>query len=73
MDGRRYNEDTKLFKSLRRCSVKCKCGHTLIINNKDKVLCNHCGYYVYNTRKQFKERLNELLQREKEELWKQED
>lgn len=64
MYGRKYNEDTKLFKSIRRCSVKCKCGHSIVINNKDKVLCNYCGHYVYNKRKQFREKMKEILEKD---------
>ena len=42
--------------------VKCKCSHVIIISNdRDKVLCSHCGYYVYRDKKE--EFKNILLRR----------
>ena len=29
---------------------KCKnCGHTRLLGMNDKIICNHCGNYIFNT------------------------
>ena len=45
--------------------VKCKCGHTLIINPKiGKQLCNHCGNYGYLDKKlEFIEKLKKEMKK----------
>ena len=54
-------------------SVKCSCGHTVLITNKYKrVICNWCGRYVYlseEDRKKYEEqefvyRMKGMLKRE---------
>jgi hypothetical protein len=59
--GKNYDRDTKMFKSFRNGTVKCRCGHSIVMNNVDKVLCSYCGHYVYNERKEFKSKMRELL------------
>ena len=45
--------------------VKCQCGHTLVISPKiGKLLCNHCGNYVYSDKKlEFMEKLNKEMKK----------
>ena len=43
----------------------CKCGHRVIITNKqDKVVCDWCGHYVFKSKKdEFEFRLKEQMKR----------
>lgn len=42
--------------------VKCSCGHSLVMVNKDKEICNWCGKWVFkNKADEFKYRLNLTL------------
>jgi hypothetical protein len=60
--GRRKTKDEILESELTKHKVKCKCGHTLIIIGKTKVICNHCGYYVYrDEREEFKDKMRSAL------------
>lgn len=49
----------RIIKSITDNSIKCKiCGHTVLLNKKDKVICDWCGYYVYiDDKTEFKDRL----------------
>ena len=51
-----------------RYKVKCKCSHTIIMTaKKDRVLCYHCGYYVYKDKKtEMKYKIKELMKDEEE-------
>ena len=43
--------------------VKCKCTHTILFTGiKDRLICSHCGHWVYkNKRTELKYRIKELL------------
>lgn len=56
--------ETKRWNEIRKHSKYCKCGHTVIIMNTDKVLCSWCGNYV------FKDDKTEFMYRMKENLKK---
>lgn len=41
-------EIEKKYKYFTDNSIKCKCGHSLLITSKDgKALCTHCHRYVF--------------------------
>lgn len=62
VNGKKKSKEEILASILNNYKVKCKCGHTLILIGRDKVICNHCGYYVYKDKKQeFQERMRKLL------------
>lgn len=46
-------------------SVKCKCGHSILIANRyNKLVCSWCGAMVFKTpQDEFKYRLNERLKK----------
>lgn len=71
--GKNYDRDTKMFKSFRNGTVKCRCGHSIVMNNIDKVLCSYCGHYVNNERKEFKSKIKELLRKGEENEEKSEE
>lgn len=52
-----------------RTKNKCKCpncGHTLLFNKPDKVICNWCKHYVFKNKKvEFEWRLKESMNRKK--------
>ena len=55
-----WKEETKIFDSLTKCRVKCKCGHSVILTNVDRAICSWCGHYVYKTPQiEFKYKLKE--------------
>ena len=62
-DKKTKKDDDKLMSSLTKCTVKCKhCGHSVVIANADKCLCDNCGYYVFrNDKIEFMERLKEAM------------
>lgn len=43
--------------------VKCNCSHSVLFTGKkDRLLCNHCGHYVYRDEKaKLKYKMKELL------------
>ena len=44
--------------------VKCECGHTTLLINKDKKICTHCGRYIFKNKKdEFIYRLNLTMSR----------
>jgi len=55
-----WKDESKIFDSITKCRVKCKCGHTTVLANKDRKICTWCGHYVYKTpRIEFKYKLKE--------------
>lgn len=60
-----WDKFTVKLDSITRGSIKCKtCGHTVLLNNIDKVVCTWCGHYVYKSnRQEFKDRLLNELER----------
>ena len=47
-----YREDTQLMNVLATFKVKCECGHTMVfVTNREKIICTHCGKYVYRNKK----------------------
>ena len=58
---------TKLQIEKSKYKVKCKCGKYVIfypIIPENKLLCSHCGHYVY---KDEKEKFKDLLNKKKKE------
>lgn len=54
--------DTKRFDQMTRNSVKCKCGHTVLIGTYGRKICSHCGKWVFKTPKdEFEFRMKGLL------------
>lgn len=62
--------DDSIYNKLTDISVKCKCGHTmLIINKKGRMICKHCQNMVFVNKKleteyrknEFKKRLRRKL------------
>lgn len=51
-----------LTKYMVEASVKCKCGHTVLVPRRiDKKICTWCGNYVFrNKEDEFKYRLEEM-------------
>lgn len=59
-----YREDTKLFATLTKSSIKCSCGHS-IFTIKPKQLCDWCGKYVYKDKRlEFEEKLKRASKKE---------
>ena len=62
VNGKKKTKEEIMESILSNYKVKCKCGHTLIIIGKPKVICNHCGYYVYrDEREEFKDKMRSVL------------
>ena len=41
-------EDTRYFDERTKYKVKCKCGHSVLMQPTiEKKLCSWCGYYIY--------------------------
>ena len=60
-----YREDSKRIDFYTRNSTKCKCGHTIFLGGKDKMICSWCNRYVFkNKQKEFLYRTGELLKNE---------
>lgn len=62
-------DDIKIATELLKYRRLCKCGHTMTFyktSRKDKIVCTHCGNYVYkNDLIEFKEKMNDLRKNEK--------
>lgn len=62
--GAVWNRDLKMFNSIHDRTMHCEnCGHSILFENKkNKILCNHCGRYVFKNKKtEFEYRLKEQL------------
>lgn len=43
--------------------VKCKCGHSILMR-EERLICYHCGHYVYRNEKiKMKYKIKELLRK----------
>lgn len=61
--GKRYDTSDIMFAIITEAKKKCKhCGHTILLGNAKKKICNVCGYYVYRNKKlEFKERMRKYI------------
>lgn len=52
-----------MFQTYTDNTFKCKCGHSVVVSNRiKKVVCNHCGRYVFRNKKdEFMYRLKEVI------------
>lgn len=61
-NGRRKTKDEIFESELTKHKVKCKCGHTLVIIDKPRKICSHCGNWVYkNKQEEFKAKMRSVL------------
>lgn len=53
-------ENKKLTEAYAKLTIRCKCGHSIIITKQNPVkICSHCGNIVYrDPREYFKWKLN---------------
>lgn len=59
-------EDTKIFNSLAKCKVKCKCGHSIVMPKADRTICSHCGHWIYRTPAiEFRYKMKERMKKDK--------
>lgn len=42
-------EDTKLFECFAKHKVKCKCSHTVVMMSTERLVCSHCGEWIYKS------------------------
>lgn len=62
INNRKFQEDSKLFKDLRKTRVYCKCGHSVQMKpNREYIICTFCGRKIINPRFIFKDKLNAML------------
>ena len=61
--NKKYNISDNMFAVLSKIKKKCKhCGHSMIFEKVDKMICTHCGNYVYkNDKIEFMDNLNKKL------------
>ena len=65
--GRRKTREEMIDSYLANYKVKCKCGHSILMN-RDKKICNYCGRLVYRTKQiEFKEKLKGELRKWKKD------
>lgn len=62
-----WKQDSIRFNNIQDATIHCQhCGHSIVVNRKNKVLCNHCGLYTFkNKQVEFKYRLREQMLRSK--------
>lgn len=59
---KQYREDTKRLDSIKEATVKCRCGHSVLLGRKEKKICSHCGKWVFKSEKdEFIYRMEHLL------------
>lgn len=60
-----FKEESRLFRELSKFRVRCKCSHSVYIGRMDRMMCSHCGEWVYRTPElQFKYKMKEVLKKE---------
>lgn len=61
-----YAEDSKKFTQIAELSVKCKCGHSVLIGTHGKKICTWCDRLLYNDKKmEFKDKLKSAINKTK--------
>lgn len=62
-----YKEMQLKLEDILKTSYKCKCGHTVVITNKNgRALCSYCHNYVFKDKKtEFEYRMKENQFRER--------
>lgn len=65
-----FRELEKLNQERTEARVICRCGHSLLINNKEnRAICSHCHNYAFKTKKdEFIYRMKEKQIKRKREL-----
>lgn len=60
---KKYDVSDLMFAIITEAKKKCKhCGHTMLLGNSEKKICNNCGYYVYrNSKLEFKDKMKQAL------------
>ena len=66
--GKQYKTYKQLMKDhdiLQNYVVKCKCSHTILFTGiKDRLICSHCGSWVYKNKKvEMRYKMKELLKK----------
>lgn len=58
-----YKQMKKKYDIFQDYMVKCKCSHTLLFTGmKDRLICSHCGNYVYKDEKaKLRYKIKEML------------
>ena len=57
----RYDVSDKAFDIRTANKIKCKCGHTQLLGNQDRVICDWCKHWIYkDKRTEFKHKLKEV-------------
>lgn len=63
-----YNIENKRHASLSSITKKCKnCGHSIQFVDLDRIICSHCGLWVYkNDKLEFQYKMKEKIKKEKQ-------
>ena len=63
--GRRKTKDEMISSYYRQYMYRCRCSHTQLIPNQiDRVICNHCGNWIYRDKRvEFKDKIKSLLKK----------
>ena len=57
----KYDVSDKAFNIRTANKIKCKCGHTQLLGNQDRVICDWCKHWIYkDKRTEFKYKLKEI-------------
>lgn len=58
-----YHQMQKKYDVFQDYMVKCSCSHTMLFTGvKDRIICSHCGNYVYKDEKtKMKYKVKELI------------
>lgn len=64
-----YKEMGLKLEDIRKTSYKCRCGHTVVIANRDgRAICKHCNRWVFKDKKtefEFRMKENQIKERRK--------
>ena len=62
--GIQYDNDTKKFNAMANDTIKCKCGHSVLLGKNKRIICTFCGRWVFKDKKdEFEYRLRERLRK----------
>ena len=63
-----FEQEKKFFDKICKHRIKCKCSHTVILINCDRIICSHCGNWIYkNQETEFRYKLAEKMKDKKDE------
>lgn len=65
-DNLTFEDIEKIASAKTDATIKCECGHSIVMSKADRTICSWCGKWVYRTKEiEFKYKLRETINKKK--------